>query len=116
MEKIIAGLPQGSIQGALLLNVFLNHIFFFLKDASLRNYADDNTPYTYNKNLETVICNLTQEYSILSNWFYDSHMVLNPGKRLFMLFGVKKDDQFDLRCNGITLKYSSHEKIVRCNY
>ena len=106
------GVPQGSILGPLLFNIFLNGIFFFLKDANLGNYADDSTLYAYNKNLETVICNLRQEFSILSNWFYDNYMVLNPGKCHFMLFGVKENEQFDLICNDITLKHSSHENIL----
>ena len=58
--------------------------FFYLKDANLGNYADDSTFYAYNKNLETIICNLRQEFSILSNRFYDSYMVLNPGKSHLM--------------------------------
>ena len=37
-------------------------------------------------------------------------MVLNPGKRHFMLFGVKENEQFGLICNDITLKHSSHDK------
>ena len=107
----IAGVPQGSILGPLLFNIFLNDIFFFLKDANLGSYGDDSTLYAYNKNLETVICDLRQEFSILSNWFYDNYMVLNPGKCHFMLFGVKENEQFDLLCYDITLKHSSHEKI-----
>ena len=39
-------------------------------------------------------------------------MVLNPGKCQFMLFGVKENEQFDLICNDITLKHSSHKKIL----
>ena len=62
-RKIIAGLPQLSILGPLLFNIFLNDIFFFLKDANLGNYADDSTLYSYHKNLETIICNLRQKFS-----------------------------------------------------
>ena len=96
----------------IIQHIFLNDIFFFLKDANLGHYADDSTLYAYNKNLEPVICNLRQEFSILSNWFYDNYMVLNPGKCHFMLFDVKENEQFDLICNDITLKHSSHEKIL----
>ena len=39
-------------------------------------------------------------------------MMLNPGKRHFMFFGVKETEQFDLICNSITLKHISHEKIL----
>ena len=101
-----------SILGLLLFNIFSNDIFFFLNHANRGNYADDSTLYTYNKNLGTLICNLRQEFSILSNWFHDNYMVLNPGKCHFMLFGVKENEQFDLIYNNITLKHSSHEKIL----
>ena len=87
-------------------------MFFFLKDAVLGNYADNSSLCAYYKNLETVICNLRQEFSIFSDWFYDNHMVSNPGKCHFMLFGVKENEQFDLMCNDVTLKRSSHEKVL----
>ena len=111
-RKVIAGVPQGSILGPLLFSIFLNDIFLFLKNANLGNYADDSTLYACNKNLETVIYNLRREFSILSSWFYNNYIVLNPGKCHFMLFGVKENDQFDLICNDITLKHSSHEKSL----
>ena len=48
-RKIAADVPQGSILGPFLFNIFLNYIFFFLKDANLGKYADDSTLYAQNK-------------------------------------------------------------------
>ena len=87
-------------------------VLYYSISKNLGNYAEDSTLYDYNKNLEPVIYNLRQEFSILPNWFYDNYMVLNPGKCPFMLFGVKENEQFDMICNDITLKHSSHEKIL----
>ena len=61
------------------VDTFLNDIFFFLKDTSLENYARDTTLYAYNKNLENAISYLRQDFSTLSNWFYNNYMLLNTG-------------------------------------
>ena len=39
-------------------------------------------------------------------------MVLNPGKCDLILFGLKEHGQFYLICSDITLKHSSHEKVL----
>ena len=50
--------------------------------------------------------------SMLSNWFYDNYMVLNPEKYQFKLFEVKENEQFNLICKIITLKYTSHKNML----
>ena len=112
MEKNYSRCTTGIHTGSFIVQHILNEIFFFLKDPSLGDYADDSTLYACNKNLETIISKLKQDFSISSNWSYDKYMVLNPGRRHFMLSSVEENEQFDLICGDITLKHSSHEKIL----
>ena len=54
-SKIENGLPQGSIPGPLLFNINTLDMFFEQKDVNFAAYADDNTPYICDKDLEVLL-------------------------------------------------------------
>ena len=87
--NIQKGVPQGSILGPLLFNVFINDIFYFIKQSSLYNYADDNTLSYHNHNLDRLVTVLQEESNILLDWFNFNCMKANPDKCQAIAVGKK---------------------------
>ena len=79
-SNVESGVPQESISGPLISNIFICDLFFDDIDIDLGNYADGMTPYVYDLENEKVIKLLEKNIKKLFDWFSDNSLKSNPDK------------------------------------
>ena len=103
------GVPQGSILGPLLFNIFLADLFLIHSDIDIVNFKDDNTPYLSAKNVEDVIESLERASVSLFRWFENNLLKGNVAKCHFL---VSTSQVVNLNVNNFKIKNSDCEKLL----
>ena len=110
---VTKGVPQGSILGPVLFNIFMNDLFLFIERCSLYNYADDNSLSARSACLSEVISSIQHDGNISTKWFTDNGMAANPDKFQCILLSRNKLDVQDITLKGdAVIKSENHVKVL----
>ena len=75
-SEVLRGIPHRSILGALLFNIFINDIFFFVKKSEICNFVDDNVLYSCDRNLLRIKENLIFDMKNILFWFRTNSLII----------------------------------------
>ena len=87
--EILLGVPQGSVLGPILFNIFMNDLLLFIEDSLVCNFADDTSLYAYGDSIETLIPKLERDVNTTILWFANNSLVPNPDKFQLMFLGTR---------------------------
>ena len=106
---IVVGVPQWSILGLLLFNIFSCDMFLFCNDINFASYTDDNTPYCTGKTPEKVTSQLEKSSKSIFEWFEINILKGNPDKCHLLL---SKNENFEANINENRISNTRFKKFL----
>ena len=101
-RPVTTGVPQGSLLGPLLFNLYVNDMNYFITSSSLRIYADDTTEYASDPSLIALQYIVNADQKQLKTWLVINYLNLNILKTQATVIGPSSYEfEFKLAANEI---------------
>ena len=107
-KELLCGVPQGSVLGPILFNIYLNDLFYQLVDVC--NFADDTTLYACDTKLENILNQLEDNALTAIVWFENNYMKLNESKCHFLTSG--SSEHLWIKVGHERIWESQYEKLL----
>ncbi|PFX22149.1 RNA-directed DNA polymerase from mobile element jockey [Stylophora pistillata] len=110
-RTVKTGVPQGSLLGPLLFNLYVNDLNYFITNTSLRLYADDTTHYASDVSPTVLQYIINSDLSVLSRWFSMNFLQINAAKTQAIAIGPSSY-QYDFHLNDSNVHTKDTLKIL----
>ena len=92
LNNISSGVPQGSVLGPLLFNLFINDIINSAPNSQFVVYADDTTVYNSSFHINDLFSEMNLTLDKINTWAFNNELLINTKKTKFMYFGNKNSN------------------------
>ncbi|KAL9974154.1 hypothetical protein ACROYT_G011160 [Oculina patagonica] len=111
------GVPQGSIMGPLIFNLYVADLQSYVTGVTCHQYADDTTLYTHCKpaDLQSTVAELSVNVGKLEAWSREANLVINPSKTKLMLLStpqLSKVHSLDTAKFDITISNTPLDRVT----
>ncbi len=110
-SELLMGVPQGSVLGPFLFNIYINDLFCKIKNTHPCNFADDTSLNAFDMSLENLILNLENDTLSAIIWFEDNFMKLNEDKCHFII-AANTNEHLWVKVGEKLIWESSEEKLL----